>query len=158
MTHFSRLVAILFVAVQWANPVSADAIISGPVCVIDGNTVQVGGKVKNDRCWGGIDVRLYGSIAPKLSETCTDTDGRVWNCGTKARDALANMVVPHSISCYHVDGEFETGIVVATCLSGRRDLALKMVLMGMAKVAHDHSNRYEREERAAKQAKRGLWK
>ena len=156
--YFPTLVAFVVVAVLWANPVSADAIISGPVCVIDGNTIQVGDKVKNDKCWGGIDVRLHGSIAPKLNEMCTDSVGRAWSCGREGRDALVNIVSPHSITCYHVDGEFESGILVATCLSGRRDLALEMVLQGMAKAAHDHSNRYELEERDAKQARRGLWK
>ena len=116
---FSPQIAILFVALQWAQPASADAVVSGPVCVIDGNTVQVGGKVKNHKCWGGIDIRLYGSKAPKLNEKCKDVEGRVWNCGMKAKDALADIVNPYSISCYHLDGEFEDGIVVATCLSGR---------------------------------------
>jgi endonuclease YncB( thermonuclease family) len=158
MRCFPKLVAILFISVLCARLVSADAIISGPACVVDGNTLQVGGKVKNHKCWGGINVRLHGSIAPKLNETCTDADGNAWDCGQKARDALANMIKPFSISCYHVDGEFEDSMPVVACISGRRDLALEMVTLGMAKAIHDQSKRYELEEKDAKQAKRGLWK
>ena len=158
MRCFPKLVAILFIAVPCARPVSADAIISGPACVVDGNTLQVGGKVKNHKCWGGINVRLHGSIAPKLNETCTATDRNAWDCGQKASDTLARMIKPHSISCYHLDGEFEAGIPVVTCVSGRLDLAMEMVRLGMAKAPHDQSKRYELEEKDAIQAKRGLWK
>ena len=158
MRSFPVFVVILFISVQWTSSVSADAVISGPACVIDGNTLQIGGEVKNSNCWGGIDVRLYGSIAPKLNETCTDTDGNAWDCGKKAKDALARVITRHSISCYHIDGEFEDRMPVVTCISGRRDLALEMVVLGMAKALHAQSKRYELEEKDAKQAKRGLWK
>lgn len=158
MRRFSIFVVILFISAQWTSSVSADAVISGPACVIDGNTLQIGGEIKNRSCWGGIDVRLHGSIAPKLHETCTDTDGNAWDCGKKAKDALARVIRRHSISCYHIDGEFEDRIPVVTCISGRADLALEMVILGMAKALQAQSNRYELEEKDAKQAKRGLWK
>lgn len=158
MTCFPKLSAILFCTVLWAETVSADAVISGPACVIDGNTLQVGGKVKNHKCWGGIDVRLHGSIAPKLDEMCTDADAKAWDCGQKAKAALASMIKQHSISCYHIDGEFEGSIPVVTCISGRLDLALEMVMRGMAKAAHDQSKRYELEEKDAQRVNRGIWK
>lgn len=158
MRSFPIFVVILFISAQWTSSVSADAIISGPACVLDGNTLQIGGKVNNRSCWGGIDVRLHGSIAPKLNETCTDTDGNAWDCGKKAKDALARIIRRPSISCYHIDGEFEDRMPIVTCISGRRDLALEMVMLGMAKALHTQSKRYELEEKDAKQAKRGLWK
>ena len=158
MRSFPIFVVVLFISAQWTSSVSADAVVSGPACVIDGNTLQIGGKVINRNCWGGIDVRLHGSIAPKSNETCTDTDGTAWNCGKKAKDALAIVIRRHSISCYHLDGEFEDRMPVVTCISGRIDLALEMVLLGMAKALHTQSSRYELEEKDAKQAKRGLWK
>ena len=158
MWCFPKLVAILFIAVLYASPASAEAIISGPICVIDGNTLQVGGKVKNHKCWGGINVRLHGSIAPKLNETCRNSDGNVWGCGQKAKDVLASMIGHRSISCYHIDGEFEDKLPIVTCISGRFDLSLKMVILGMAKARHDQSKRYELEEKDAKQRKLGLWK
>ena len=158
MRSFLIFVGILLISAQWTSSVSADAVISGPACVIDGNTLQVGGKVKNRKCWGGIDVRLHGSIAPNLNETCTDTGGNAWDCGKNAKDVLAGLIRRHSVSCYHLDGEFEDRIPIVTCVSGRTDLALELVVLGMAKALHDKSKRYELEEKDAKQAKRGLWK
>ena len=158
MRSFPVFVAILFISAQWASAASSDAVSIGPACVIDGNTLQIGGEIKNRNCWGGIDVRLYGSNAPKLDETCTDTDGNAWDCGKKAKDALASVIRRHSISCYHIDGEFEDRMPVVTCISGRLDLALEMAILGMAKALHAQGNRYELEEKDAKQAKRGLWK
>jgi len=158
MQRLPDFVVGLFVFILWTGSASADAVISGPVCVLDGNTLQIGGKAKNDSCWGGIDVRLHGSIAPQLNETCTDTGGKNWDCGMKAKEALAKVITRHSISCYHIGGEFDGRMPVVTCISGRIDLALEMVVRGMAKALHTQSNRYELEEKDAKQAKRGLWK
>ena len=141
----------------FTGPAHADAVISGPSCVIDGNTLQVGSKLRDGKCWGGIDVRLHGSKAPTSDETCSASDGNKWACGEAAKNALRTMVRQHAISCFHIDGEFEDNIPVVTCLSGRRDLAMEMVRQGMAKALHDQSNRYELEETDAKRKKRGLW-
>lgn len=158
MRLFFILVVGLFIATYLTPPASADAVISGRACVIDGNTLQVGGKVKNKKCWGGITVRLHGSEAPKLNETCKGSDGKTWECGQLSKIFLAKMIVQHSISCYHLDGEFENGFPIVTCISGRQDLALEMVMQGMAKAPHDRSKRYQLEENAAMKAKRGIWK
>lgn len=145
-------------AVWWPAPASADAIISGRGCAIDGNTIQVGSKLKDNECWGGINVRLHGSVARELNEQCPTSDGNSWPCGRAARFSLARLLKPRSITCYHIDGEFKDNIPMVTCLSGRKDLALEMVLQGVAEAAHDESKRYELEEKDAKEAKRGLWK
>ena len=158
MRRLQKLAAIVFIAVLWASPVSADAIISGPACVIDGNTIQVGSKLKNQKCWGGINLRLHGSIARNLDEKCTDANGNVWDCGQKAKDTLARLIRLHSITCYHLDGEFVDDMPIVTCISGRVNVALEMVMQGMAVAAHDQSKRYELEEKDAKHAKRGIWK
>ena len=86
---------------------------------------------------GRHNVRLHGSITRNLSETCTDADGNNWDCGQNAKDTLTRLIRPRSITCYHIDGEFADGIPIVTCVSGRRDLALEMVLLGMAAAAHD---------------------
>lgn len=148
----------LVVAVLFAAPAAADAVITGPVCVIDGNTLQVGEKVKDGKCWGGIPVRLYGSNAPGANETCTTSAGKAWNCGQRAKAQLLKLIRNNSVSCYHLDGAFVGTIPIGTCISGRSDLALEMVRSGMAKALHDHSNRYILEENDAKAKKRGLWK
>jgi endonuclease YncB( thermonuclease family) len=158
MRHFLTFVATLSIVILSLKPIHADAIISGPVCIIDGNTLQVGEKIKNGKCWGGIEIRLHGSMAPKLGDSCTDSNGTVWDCGQEAKETLARMIRMNNVTCYHIDGEFSVGIPISTCLSGHSDLGLEMVKLGMAKAFHDKSDRYTLEERAAKQAKRGLWK
>jgi len=157
MKRISLVAVFLLFVGHWAVPVAADAVISGPACVIDGNTLQIGGKTKKGECWGGIDVRLYGSLAPKLADACKRIDGTTWPCGAMAKKSLRQLIRLHSITCYHIDGEFDDGIPAVTCLSGRRDLSLEMVTIGMAKAPHDKTRRYELEEAAAKQARRGIW-
>ena len=158
MRYFSIFAAFLFTTVLYARSVSADAIISGRTCVIDGNSLQVGGKEKDQKCWGGIGVRLHGSFAPKINVTCRYTNGTVWNCGQQAKEALTKIIGERSISCYHLFGGFEDTLPVVTCISGRRNLAREMVVLGMAKALYDQSDRYQLEEKDAKRAGRGLWK
>lgn len=150
--------ALLVLASLGTGPARADAVISGPGCVIDGNTLQVGGKTKDGKCWGGIDVRLHGSIAPQLNDTCKDGRGNAWQCGKVAKETLRRLVRRRPVSCYHIDGEFQDMIPVVTCISGRTDLALEMVNSGMAKALHDQTKRYELEEAQAKKTHRGLWR
>ena len=158
MRYFPVIIGILFVVIASLGPAKADAVISGPVCIIDGNNLQVGGKVKNKKCWGGINIRLHGSIAPNLNEVCTNSNGIAWKCGEAAKNALLKMIKMNAISCYHIDGEFADDIPIATCLSGHSDVSMVLVKSGMAKAAHDQSKRYLLEEKDAKKRKRGLWK
>ncbi len=144
-------------ATTYATPAQADAVISGPACILDGNSIQVGGKIKDGACWGGINVRLHGSIAPALKDTCPRANGSRWDCGEVAKGALSTMIRMSSVTCYHVDGEFDANMPVTTCLSGHQDLALAMVEKCMAKALHDQSNRYALEEQDAKAGRRGLW-
>ena len=140
-----------------AGRTRADAIISGPPCVMDGNTLQVGGKMKDGQCWGGITVRLHGSIAPSLTETCTDSRGDTWNCGAAARAAMLRAIRLNDIACYHLDGEFDGLIPLATCLSGRNDLSMLMVRQGLAKMPPS-SQRYSLQEQEARKNRLGLWR
>ena len=126
--------------------------------MIDGNTIQVGGKVRDGKCRGGIDVRLYGSKAPQQNKFCKDSRGQEWPCGRVAAPPLSDLTRQAVITCYHIDGEFFDLMPFATCLSGRVDLALEMVLRGMAQVPHKIKPRYILQENAAKKARRGIWK
>ena len=47
--------------------------ITGKVRIIDGDTLEVGGK----------RVRLFGIDAPEAKQTCT-VDGKEWRCGEEA--------------------------------------------------------------------------
>ena len=137
--------------------VRADAIVSGPPCVVDGNTIQVGGKTKDGTCWGGIPIRLYGSLAPKPGETCTNKSGKVWPCGQQATVAISKIIRAREIACYHLDGEFDGHVPFATCISGRTDVAEEMVLQGFGKTFKG-SDRYKLQQKEAQRVRRGLWR
>jgi len=63
------------------SALAAEATLSGRVCVIDDDSIMLGGKRnRNGRCAGGIDSRLGGVAAPEWDETCQGQDGR-WPCG-----------------------------------------------------------------------------
>jgi len=158
MRAILKITGLLFIASSSVSMAHADAVITGPVCIIDGNNLQVGGKIKDNRCWGGINVRLHGSIAPNLDDTCTNSIGIAWNCGKAAKNAFLKMIKMNAISCYHIDGEFSDGIPVATCISGRSDVSRELVKSGMAKADQSQSKRYDLEEKDAKKRKKGLWK
>ncbi|MBL6958954.1 MAG: thermonuclease family protein [Rhodospirillales bacterium] len=166
MTTFHRLKRFWFplfflivISMVIAVPqVHADAIISGPPCVIDGSNVQIGGKVRDGKCWGGIDLRLYGSKAPQRNKICQDSRGQDWPCGQMAASTLSNLIRQSEITCYHIDGEFFDRIPLVTCISGRVDLAMEMVLQGLAQVTDKNKTRYILQENAAKKARRGIWK
>lgn len=152
------LIFLIVTATLSAAPQAfADAIISGPPCVVDGNTIQVGGKVRDGKCWGGIDVRLHGSKAPQRNKMCKNSRGLEWPCGQEAASTLSGLIRLNEVACYHIDGEFIDRQPLATCITGRVDLASEMVLKGMGQVADENNPRYILQENAAKKARRGIW-
>lgn len=117
------------------------AAISGSGQPIDGDSLRVGGH----------EVRLKGIDAPEGRQTCR-RNGAIWRCGDAARDALNRMISGETVSCA-VSERDRYGRLLARCRSGDRDLNAAMVDAGMA-VAYGG---YEREQAAAKAARRGLW-
>jgi len=157
LTPAAALAAFLTALLSGPADTRADAVISGPPCIVDCNTIQIGEKRKKGVCWGGIAVRLHSSIAPDLDTTCTDSGGRTWPCGQEAKAAMSKIIRLKEIVCYHVDGEFMDGIPLTTCISGRNDVASQMIRRGMAKNPPEHQ-RYKAEEDHAKERRLGLWK
>ena len=149
--------AALFAGVV-SSPAISDAVISGPACVIDGNRIQIGGQMREGKCWGGIDVILHGSLAPGADETCFNKAGIEWPCGQTATKKLKSIIRLATATCYHIDGEFDGNIPVATCLTGRTDVSRELVLAGLAKSGAHDSERYTREEDEAKRRRLGIWK
>ncbi len=139
-------------------PAASDAVISGPVCVVDGNRIQIGGEFRDGSCWGGIDIVLHGSTAPGPSETCFNKAGIEWPCGEAATKRLKAIIRLASATCYHIDGEFENGVPIATCLTGRKDISRELVLSGLAKADGHKSNRYALDAEKAKRRRLGIWK
>ena len=155
---FIGWLSVAFLAGALSSPATADAVISGPACVIDGNRIQIGGQMRDDKCWGGIDVVLHGSQAPAIAETCFNKAGIEWPCGATAAKTLKSIIRLATATCYHIDGEFDGNVPVATCLTGRKDISRELVRAGLAKAGAHDSKRYDREADEALRRRLGIWK
>ena len=101
-----------------AAPLAADG--RGPVRVVDGDTLELGGAA----------VRLYGIDAPEIGQVCMRA-GAPWACGAAAAALLRRLVQGREIACQAM-GRDDAGHVVAKCRAGWMDLGAEMVTRGMA--------------------------
>jgi len=118
---------------------------NGTVRVIDADTLDV----------GGTRVRLFGIDAPELGQPCA-ADGRRWDCGAWARDAVANAFEGAYARCTAQDTD-RYGRVVARCQVEGRDMGQMIVASGLAWAYRRYSDLYDLDEKGAALAERGLW-
>ncbi len=142
--HASALVAGLVVVALAPAPAAAAEIVGRPL-VIDGDSLELGGR----------RIRLYGIDAPELDQTCALPD-RTVACGETARTALLDLLAGGEIVCQPV-GEVVQGESVAVCFADGADLGRDMVQGGWALVDRRRSTAYVAVEDAAREAARGLW-
>ncbi len=69
-----------------ATPVMAD--VTGPARVIDGDTLEIQGQ----------RIRLHGIDAPESRQLCR-RDGKPWQCGKDATNALARKIARRPVTC-----------------------------------------------------------
>jgi endonuclease YncB( thermonuclease family) len=115
--------------------------ITGEARVIDGDSLVV----------AGVEIRLYGIDAPEYRQYCFRR-GRPWACGIDATRTLRALIASRPVACRGRE-EDRYGRTVATCAVDGRDLGAAMVAGGHA-VAY---GAYHEEERAARNAGRGIW-
>lgn len=118
------------------------AMVSESVRVIDGDTLELSGQV----------IRLHGIDAPETAQRCGTSD-----CGKDATRALSAMVQATRLSCDTRDTD-KYGRLIAVCSADGRDVNAAMVRQGWAVAYTAYSEDYVAEERAARQAKRGIWR
>ena len=122
------------------------ATITGPVRVVDGDTIVV----------GGVRIRLEGIDAPETSQMCTTHAGHVWPCGRKATSELVRMIGDSAVSCR--DRGFDKyRRVLAVCFIGELDMNAEMVRRGYAWAFVRYSRAYVSVEAEARAAKSGIW-
>jgi len=131
--------AALAAAGWFARRETAD--IAGAAQVIDGDSLVV----------AGVEIRLYGIDAPEYRQTCFRR-GRPWACGIDATRTLRALIAARPVVC-RAREEDRYGRTVATCSVEGNDLGAAMVAGGHA-VAY---GAYQVEERAARNAGRGIW-
>ncbi|MDZ7709011.1 MAG: thermonuclease family protein [Roseovarius sp.] len=133
------IVLILFPVVAMAQG------FGGPVRVIDGDTLDV----------GGTRVRLHGIDAPELGQTCTNPDGAVWECGTWVAQQVRARIGGRTARCETVDTD-RYGRTVATCAVARQDVGRMLVTEGLALAYRKYSMAYDLDEKRAVISGRGL--
>ena len=113
----------------------------GEVVVHDGDTVTLAGE----------RIRLAGIDAPEYAQLC-QLDGDDYACGHQARDALVELVNEQRVICEGSEHD-RYGRLLAVCRAGGGELNRALVEAGWA-VAY---GRYDDAERAAREARRGMW-
>jgi endonuclease YncB( thermonuclease family) len=99
------------------------------------------------------DIRLLGIDAPELSQRCR-RDGKEWACGRAAHERLKQLVAKNDVRC-EANGRDRYGRTLAHCSSGGTDIGEVLVREGLA--LNFMQGGYERHERDARAARRGIW-
>ena len=101
-----------------ATPALAD--VAGVASVIDGDTLEIHGQ----------RIRLHGIDAPESRQLCR-LDGKPWQCGKDAANALADKIARRPVSCEGL-GRDRYKRIIARCTVAGEDLEKWMVANGLA--------------------------
>jgi endonuclease YncB( thermonuclease family) len=144
---FSMVMKFPMALVLLLLPAIAEAAdITGIARVREGDQVQIGAS----------RVRLGGIDAPSVDQLCLNNKGERWTCGVAARDELVKHADNKEWTC-HVRQTDRRGRQVARCEVDGEDIQQWLVKNGWAlsygRVSHD----YDADEKAAREAKAGMW-
>ena len=101
-------------------------------------------------------IRLGGIDAPAVDQLCLNNSGERWTCGVAARDELIKHVGNKSWTC-HVNQTDRRGRQIAHCEVDGEDIQKWMVKSGWALSYVRFSHDYDVDEKAARDAKAGMW-
>lgn len=139
------LLTILLSACQNIMP-SDKGYLYGTAKVIDGDTLRV----------AGADIRLFGIDAPEVSQTCTRR-GVEWLCGEAAKKRMIKLAEGKVVRCNTRGRDSRYRRPVAVCWLGGKELNRMMAAEGMAVIDERYPTDYQKEQAAARKAKRGVW-
>ena len=105
---------------------------------------------------GTTRIRLGGIDAPSVDQLCLNKDGERWTCGIAARDELIKHADGKSWVC-HPRAIDRRGRQVARCDVDGEDVQKWLVSNGWALALTRISRDYEADEKAAREAKAGMW-
>jgi endonuclease YncB( thermonuclease family) len=141
---FMKFLMALFVILLPGLAEAAD--ITGVAKVREGDTVQI----------GHTRIRLGGIDAPSVDQLCLNSKGERWTCGVAARDELIKRADNKVWTC-HPRQTDRRGRTVARCEVDGEDIQKWMVTNGWALAFVRISRDYEADEKAAREAKAGMW-
>ena len=121
----------------------------GRATALSGGHVRLNGQI----------LQLAGIDPPELDQQCGgQAKERRWTCGRAAQSALQDMIRGKQVRC-DLGGAGESGITLATCKIGERDVAADLVARGhVFAEAGIFASTYGRFEQDARNAKLGLWR
>ena len=138
---FAFLLPVFLVPAQAAD-------ITGTAKVREGDNIQIG----NSR------IRLGGIDAPSVDQLCLNTHGERWTCGVAARDELIKHIDNKSWTCHVRQAAADRrGRIVARCEVDGEDIQKWLVRNGWALSYARFSHDYDADEKAAREAKAGMW-
>jgi endonuclease YncB( thermonuclease family) len=138
----------LFATIACLLPAAAQAAdITGQAKVREGDTVMV----------GTTRVRLGGIDAPSVDQLCLNSKGERWTCGVAARDELIKHTDNKTWTCHPGQAHDRRGRVVARCEVDGEDIQKWLVRSGWALAYARLSHDYDADEKAARDAKAGMW-
>jgi endonuclease YncB( thermonuclease family) len=105
---------------------------------------------------GSSRIRLGGIDAPSVDQLCLNTKSERWTCGVAARDELTKHVENKPWTC-HINRVDRRGRSVARCEVDGEDIQKWMVKSGWALSYVRFSHDYDADEKAARDAKAGMW-
>jgi len=126
--------------------IAAAADITGIPKIREGDQIQIGNS----------KIRLGGIDAPAVDQLCLNNTGERWTCGAAARDELIKHVGNKSWTC-HVAQTDRRGRQVSRCEVDGEDIQKWMVKSGWALSYVRFSHDYDADEKAARDAKAGMW-
>ena len=142
-----NLKPLLFAMSLMMLPTLASAAdITGIPKIREGDQVQIG----NTR------IRLGGIDAPSVDQLCLNGKGERWTCGVAARDELIRHTDKKTWVCRTRQLD-RRGRTVARCDVDGEDIQKWMVTNGWALSYVRFSHDYDADEKAAREAKAGMW-
>jgi endonuclease YncB( thermonuclease family) len=136
----------LFIAMLCIPALAQAADLTGVPKIRDGDQMTI----------GATRIRLAGMDSPGLDQLCLNAAGERWTCGVAAHEALVEHVGDKSWTC-HVLRTDRFGRSVAKCEVDGEDISQWMVKSGWALSYVRFSHAYDADEKAARDAKAGLW-
>ncbi len=156
MKNALAVTGCLLLLVVACSPDGDDGGLKGRACVMDGDTLMIGGTRRHTKCVDGQIVDLWGITAFGLDQLCPHPSGRMIRCGLYAAAQLQEKVKTGEIRCEQKESKFG-GVISAQCFLGDEDIGQYMVAHGYARADALATERYTGHEAQAKAQRRGLW-